>query len=36
MHDYFTTQEDANLVVDLHRRTLDVIRGGDIRKVDGS
>ena len=34
LHDYFTTQEDANAVVDLHRRTLDVIRDGSVRRVD--
>jgi GntR family transcriptional regulator, transcriptional repressor for pyruvate dehydrogenase complex len=34
LHDYFTTQEDPNVVVDLHRRTLDVITGGHLGEVD--
>jgi GntR family transcriptional regulator, transcriptional repressor for pyruvate dehydrogenase complex len=34
LHDYFTTQEDPHVVVDLHRRTLDVIRRGDSREID--
>jgi DNA-binding FadR family transcriptional regulator len=34
LHDYFTTHEDSNVVVDLHRRTLDVIAGGHLGEVD--
>jgi GntR family transcriptional repressor for pyruvate dehydrogenase complex len=34
MHDYFTTQEDPEVVVDLHRRTLEAIESGDIARVD--
>ena len=34
MHDYFIKQEDPDVVVDLHRRTLDAIKGGDLGQVD--
>jgi GntR family transcriptional regulator, transcriptional repressor for pyruvate dehydrogenase complex len=34
LHDYFTTQQDSKIVVDLHRRTLDVIREGDLGEID--
>ena len=34
MHDYFIKQEDPDVVVDLHRRTLDAIKGGDLGLVD--
>lgn len=34
LHDYFVTQEDPDVVVDLHRRTLDVIREGEQAAID--
>jgi GntR family transcriptional repressor for pyruvate dehydrogenase complex len=34
MHDYFVNQEKPEVVVDLHQRTLDAIRGGELSKVD--
>jgi GntR family transcriptional regulator, transcriptional repressor for pyruvate dehydrogenase complex len=34
MHDYFIKQEDPGVVVDLHRRTLEAIKGGDLGQVD--
>jgi GntR family transcriptional repressor for pyruvate dehydrogenase complex len=34
MHDYFIKQEDPDVVVDLHRRTLEAIKGGDLGQVD--
>jgi GntR family transcriptional regulator, transcriptional repressor for pyruvate dehydrogenase complex len=34
MHDYFINQEDPHVVVDLHRRTLEAIQGGDLGRVD--
>lgn len=34
LHDYFVTQEDLDVVVDLHRRTLDAIREGETAAID--
>jgi DNA-binding FadR family transcriptional regulator len=34
MHDYFIKQEDPEVVVDLHRRTLEAIKGGALKPVD--
>jgi GntR family transcriptional regulator, transcriptional repressor for pyruvate dehydrogenase complex len=34
MHDYFITQEDPDVVVDLHRRTLEAIERGDLAHID--
>jgi GntR family transcriptional repressor for pyruvate dehydrogenase complex len=34
LHDYFMSEEDPQLVVDLHRRTLEVIRRGKRDEVD--
>jgi GntR family transcriptional regulator, transcriptional repressor for pyruvate dehydrogenase complex len=34
MHDYFINQEDPDVVVDLHQRTLEAIKGGDLGRVD--
>jgi GntR family transcriptional repressor for pyruvate dehydrogenase complex len=34
MHDYFITQEDPDVVVDLHQRTLDVIKEGEPAAID--
>ena len=34
MHDYFINQEDPDVVVDLHQRTLEAIKGGDLERVD--
>jgi GntR family transcriptional regulator, transcriptional repressor for pyruvate dehydrogenase complex len=34
MHDYFINQEDPDVVVDLHQRTLEAIKGGDLGHVD--
>ena len=34
VHDFFVTRENPEVVVDLHRRTLDAIRGDDLDEVD--
>lgn len=34
MHDFFVTQENPETVVELHRRTLDAIKGGSLEEVD--
>jgi GntR family transcriptional repressor for pyruvate dehydrogenase complex len=34
LHDFFVTQENPETVVDLHRRTLDAIKGGSLEEVD--
>ena len=34
MHDYFIKQEDPEVVVDLHRRTLEAIKGGVPERVN--
>lgn len=34
MRDYFVNQENPEVVVELHRRTLDAIRGGEVSEVD--
>jgi GntR family transcriptional repressor for pyruvate dehydrogenase complex len=34
MHDYFVMQENPKTVVDLHRRTLEAIKGGSLDEVD--
>jgi GntR family transcriptional repressor for pyruvate dehydrogenase complex len=34
LHDFFVNQENPETVVDLHRRTLEAIRGGDEADVD--
>lgn len=35
LRDFFVTRENPETVVDLHRRTLEAIRGGDLAEVDG-
>jgi GntR family transcriptional repressor for pyruvate dehydrogenase complex len=34
LHDFFLTQENPETVVELHRRTLDAIKGGSLEEVD--
>jgi GntR family transcriptional regulator, transcriptional repressor for pyruvate dehydrogenase complex len=34
LHDFFVNRENPETVVDLHRRTLDAIKGGDVDEVD--
>jgi GntR family transcriptional repressor for pyruvate dehydrogenase complex len=34
LHDFFLTQENPETVVQLHRRTLDAIKGGSLEEVD--
>lgn len=34
LHDFFLNQENPEIVVDLHRRTLDAIKGGKLQQVD--
>jgi GntR family transcriptional repressor for pyruvate dehydrogenase complex len=34
MHDYFVTEENPETVVDLHQRTLEALKGGDLDEVD--
>jgi GntR family transcriptional regulator, transcriptional repressor for pyruvate dehydrogenase complex len=34
LHDFFVTQENPETVVDLHRRTLEAIKGGSREEVD--
>jgi DNA-binding GntR family transcriptional regulator len=34
MHDYFIKQENPDVVVELHQRTLEAIADGDLARVD--